>query len=83
MSKKVLIIISIIIVGILWWGLSGKIQGDLLSPKVQQSSKPSPSPENLSSPQAPKTFKYDSSTDLKKELESINPQILEEDFEGL
>ncbi len=30
---------------------------------------------------APKTFKYDRSTDLRAELESINPQILDSDFE--
>ncbi len=30
---------------------------------------------------APKTYTLDSSTDLKKELESINPQVLDNDFE--
>lgn len=30
---------------------------------------------------APKTYTLDSSTDLKKELESINPQVLDSDFE--
>lgn len=29
----------------------------------------------------PKQYKFDGSTDLKKELESINPQVLEADFE--
>lgn len=29
----------------------------------------------------PKTFQFDASTDLMKELESINPQILDSDFE--
>lgn len=28
----------------------------------------------------PKTFKFDSSTDLKQELEIINPQVLDSDF---
>ena len=32
-------------------------------------------------PQAPKTFKFDSQTDLKAELEKVNPQILDSDFE--
>lgn len=31
-------------------------------------------------PQAPKTFKFDRSTDLKSELDKINPQILDADF---
>ena len=34
---------------------------------------PSPSP-------APKVFKYDSSTDLEKELESIDPKVLDSDL---
>lgn len=29
----------------------------------------------------PKEYKFDSLTDLKKELDSINPQVLESDFE--
>ena len=29
---------------------------------------------------APKTFKFDKSTDLKKELESVDPQVLDSDF---
>ena len=32
------------------------------------------------SPNAPKQYNFDSSTDLKKEFESINPQVLESDF---
>ena len=39
-------------------------------------------PSQTSSPiSAPKQYKFDSSTDLKKELDSINPQVLESDFE--
>ncbi len=34
---------------------------------------PSPTP-------TPKTYNFDSSTDLKKELDSINPQVLDSDF---
>lgn len=37
---------------------------------------PSPTP---SAP--PRTFKFDSSIDLKKELDSVNPQVLDSDFE--
>ena len=31
-------------------------------------------------PVAPKTFQFDSSTDLKQELEKINPVLLDSDF---
>ncbi len=67
-------------------GLSGK--DILINPVLQMSPelrklagrKPAPT-ETPSNIVAPKTFKFDSSTDLKKELESINPEILENDFE--
>lgn len=39
-----------------------------------------PTPSISVSP-TPKEFKYDSSTDLKKELDSINPEVLESDFQ--
>ena len=31
----------------------------------------------------PKEFKYDTSTDLGAELESVNPQVLDNDFDDL
>lgn len=37
----------------------------------QATSLPSPTPQEI---------KYDSSTDLNKELETVNPQVLESDF---
>ncbi len=45
---------------------------------------PSPSPAPLPAQPAynpPKTFKFDAGTDLKAELDSINPQVLGSDFE--
>lgn len=54
----------------------------LITPVLQkltgQKASPTETPSNIV---APKTFKYDSSTDLKKELESINPKVLDSDFE--
>ncbi len=45
-------------------------------------SKSTPTPTVIPAPpNAPKTFNFDSSTDLKAELEKINPQILDSDFE--
>ena len=32
-------------------------------------------------PKSQKSFQFDSSTDLGKELDSINPQVLESDFD--
>lgn len=43
---------------------------------------PEPTPQLTTVPAStPKTFKFDASTDLKKELDSINPQVLDNDFE--
>jgi len=46
----------------------------VFKPKVIIIPSPTPSPK-------PKTFKFDSSTDLKAELETINPEVLDSDFE--
>jgi len=32
-------------------------------------------------PNAPKTFNFDASTNLKQELDKVNPQVLDSDFE--
>ncbi len=53
-----------------------------LSGAYQQT--PSPSPVYEPAQPAynpPKDFKFDSSTDLKQELEKVNPQVLDSDFE--
>lgn len=50
----------------------------IITPKKQSGFLPSPT--STPAP-TPKTFKFDSSTDLKKELESISPQVLDSDFE--
>lgn len=57
-----------------------KWEGNLVSPFsgiMQTWSKPSPTP--IPSP-TPKTFKFDSSTDLRQELDTVNPQVLNSDF---
>lgn len=43
--------------------------------------KPTQTPTPVSTPNAPKTFQFDSSADLKMELEKVNPQVLDSDFE--
>ncbi|OGE25001.1 hypothetical protein A3C26_01175 [Candidatus Daviesbacteria bacterium RIFCSPHIGHO2_02_FULL_39_12] len=39
------------------------------------------SPTPLATPAAPKTFQFDRNTDLRLELENVNPQVLDSDFE--
>ena len=74
MIKKISIIAAITIVGIMWLGLNGNKAKNFVNPQI-----PAPS-ETPAPPQAPKTFQFDSSTDLKAELEKVNPQVLDSDF---
>ena len=57
-----------------------KREGKLIGPEFNKAS----DPKDLAAPSpapTPKTFKFDASTDLEMELEKIDPQILESDFE--
>lgn len=83
MSNKSLIIISLIIlVAVGWLIFKSNTAGDLVNPLLQGSDKTTPTPsETPAPPNAPKTFQFDSSTDLKKELEKVNPWVLDTDFE--
>lgn len=75
MSKKVIAVsILIIIVGMLWWGFSPKVEN---TSTINVAPVPTPVPTS----NVPKTFKFDNSTDLKVELEKVNPQILDSDYE--
>lgn len=76
MSKKIILIsILIIIVGMFWVFLNGNKSDKLANPS------PVPTDTPVPTPNAPKTFKFDSTTDLKLELEKVNPQVLDSDFE--
>lgn len=72
--KKTLLITGVIIL-VLIWLLSGKKDGSLVG------STPTLTPAPIVKPNAPKTYFFDSSTDLKMELEKVNPQVLDSDFE--
>lgn len=83
MIKKATLFIFIMgVILIIFFGVilisSNKNDGKIWSPFSKPNQSPSPTPVP---PNAPKTFQYDSSTDLKKELENINPQVLDSDFE--
>lgn len=89
-SKLTLILILVLImIGIITYIiLVPKVASQLVvSPNISQVfNKPSPSPENVTpfnSYNPPKEIKYNANTNLKKELDGINPQILDEDFEPL
>lgn len=77
MNKKILLsaIIIIILIMVITLILKNKQKKEtiLFDPGVTSI--------EISSSPTPQTFKYDSSTDLEKELESINPEVLDADFE--
>ncbi len=76
MNKKIIIIIIIFITFIIIIiSKQEKAVNDLVNPKLQNvESTPTPSP-------TPKTFQFNSATDLEKELESIAPKVLDSDFD--
>lgn len=78
-----LMLLAAVVAGV-WYGV-GKpgnrslVSPDLVSTFARQS--PAGVPTPLPTPDEPKTFKFDRSTDLKAELEKVNPQVLDSDFE--
>ena len=88
-NRLTLILIGVlVVVGIVVGNfvLSTKSQGNTLGLSVPQTdqneAQSSPIPE-VPAYNPPKEFKYDSSTDLDEVLESINPQVLNNDFDDI
>lgn len=62
--------------------------GNLVSAGLQQDSPQKIQPQSSPTPTAtpynpPKEIKYSQSTDLQKELDSVNPEVLNSDFDSL
>ena len=88
MNKKYILItiVIVLLLGIVFWLISKNINSKnslLTSPGLGKVSGEQISPTPTQSPTPPKTYSFDSATDLKSELENINPQVLESDFQGL
>lgn len=79
----VLILIALTVsLTIVKYAVNGNGRGNLLeTPLLNRVIKQSPSPMPSASSSAPKSFNFDRSTDLRKELNSINPQVLDSDFQ--
>ncbi|MDD5416159.1 MAG: hypothetical protein PHE48_04110 [Candidatus Daviesbacteria bacterium] len=82
-SKIVTAVLILLLVGVLFLFIKYMGKGDrlLVNPGVEKAASQSTFPPSTSSYNPPQEIKYDSSTDLKKELDSIDPQVLESDFE--
>ena len=74
----IIIVIAIIIVIVIFTLQPRRLPASLINPGVETI--PTSTPTFTPTPTL-QQFKFDSSTDLKQELESINPQILDSDFE--
>lgn len=76
----ILIVILVVMVYFLRpFGKGGALVNPLGNMNGQE---PSPTPE-VSNYNPPKEVKYDSSTDLNKELDNINPKVLNSDFDPI
>lgn len=88
MKRKITIIVIIIIgIVIAYFFISNNSKTALVSPSVTERGSTSDLQKN-EEPETPaynppKEVKYDSSTNLKQELETVNPQIQDNDFEKL
>lgn len=84
MKKTILLlgVLIIIIVGMFWMGSKNGPNVLVGSGFTQIFNKSTPTPSSTPAPpNAPKTYSFDSQTDLKSELEKVNPEVLDSDFE--
>ncbi len=83
-SNKTFLIIVLIILAVIVGFFVVSRRDSLVSPMPKQvgisAGAQQSSPLPIQSPKTPKVIKYDSSTDLQKELDSIDPQVLDSDF---
>ncbi len=85
--KKLVIAVIVLFLGVFIWIVSQGMRSkgkSLINPGVGKAvesvvSQSTPVPQ-VSAYNAPKEIKYDSTTDLKKELDSIDPKVLDSDF---
>lgn len=80
-KPSILTIILILLLGaIILIFTPSRWKSNLISPMGQKPQVMTVSPTPMPTPNQPKTFKFDRSTDLKAELDKINPQVLDSDF---
>lgn len=82
-NKILTIVLVLLLVATVWVvvKLAGGKGGSLVSPGVKKTDSSlttvTPAPTN----NAPKEIRYGSNTNLKQELDAVNPQVLDSDFE--
>ncbi len=87
MSKNILLTTIIILLLVIAVFVVAKyvVKGDglLISPRVGKITSQSTPVPTTPSYNPPKEIKYDISTNLKQELDSVNPEVLESDFKDI
>ncbi|MBU1000345.1 hypothetical protein KKE78_03050 [Patescibacteria group bacterium] len=78
--KKIFLVFALIILTVVCLISFVNTKGKLINPSFTKETHQSPTPVPVATPNAPKTFKFDASTDLNLELEKVNPQVLDSDF---
>ena len=79
LKKFLLVIILILLVGLFWLFTQSESKTvSFSSPQATNISESIPTPIPS---QVPTSYKFDRSTDLENELEGVDPQVLESDFE--
>ncbi|MBI2017690.1 hypothetical protein HYS92_01420 [Candidatus Daviesbacteria bacterium] len=79
MKNKILLVAMLtILAAIAVYFVTGQKDLSLVNPKSSPVTAPVSTP---APPNAPKTFQFNESTDLKVELEKVNPEVLDSDFE--
>jgi hypothetical protein len=81
MKNKLLIVALLAVVIFVVIKLVFPVKNKLVSPGIDSIASPLPTAASVPVNNPPKEIKYDSSTDLRQELDSINPMVLDEDFE--
>lgn len=88
-SIMLIVIITFLLVSLVWFLKTKFSSADISNINKTIQVSPSPSPDtglgiyDTSSYNPPKEFKYERSTNLKEILDSIDPQVLNSDFEQL
>ena len=82
-SKIRTIVIILFALTAFWMIIKNAVTGKslMINPMAKEVIQAIPSNTPTPVPSTPKTFKFDSKTDLKEQLEQVNPQVLDSDFE--
>lgn len=85
MKTTIWLIVILIALGGLGYWYFNKGNNEIISPKIgsEISDKKTESSDPQAGQKVPKEFKFEASTDLKEELENVNPEVLDSDFTQL